>query len=383
MLRLPDLRLIEGRDVQHVHAVAEVEADVVDKAANGVGNGHAVAGGVAAIGLGGRTDDKLDGVAVETDVGCIAVGNSHGDVVGQRGAKAGGGENDGSTRERGLDDILVRVTSEGDDIAGEDGARTSVERDGGVANGIARGIVDEVARASALGHGGHASGFANREAVDVQQLATAKGGVVAGLVDVGELGQRAQSGTGRGVDDEVEIVERGSVVRQDLSKLGGKGQLVGRIKGRGPGGAVSARRALVGDGADVRFDGVADLSERLRKHAVDGLLILADVLQLLHVLAAQRDADVGNLAYSDGLGGDGLVIAGRDGHRRGVAGVKRGLRGDERVNRSIDRHLRGVAVHEHGGDEADKLAADGVASAEDVFRERSEGKGVSHCIGWV
>ena len=274
---------------------------------------------------------------------------------------------------------MVRVVGEGDHIAsGNDAGASGSQRNHGLADGErGRGRGGIGHRAS--GAYRDAGGFANREPKNVEQGSTAKGVGGASIAHVGELREAAESSTSGGVDNEAPVGEGRAVIFQNFADLGHVGKLGGAVKGDGARGAVSAGSAEASNGADVRLNSVADGAESLGEHIVHGGLIRADVLQLLHVLAAQGNADVGDLADGGRCVGNSLVVAARDSHRGRVAGIQRGLRGNETVDGAVDRDLGRIRVHQNGGNEADKLARNGVTSAEDVLRETGKCKGVSHC----
>ena len=259
----------------------------------------------------------------------------------------------------------------GDDVAsqnpgGIDGDR--IQSKGGFPDRFRGCVIDERSGSGSLGMGGNACGFLDGHTHQVGKLSPAKefgAPRLVGFVEVGDLPHLGSSGS---VNHQADFAVIGSaVINQNLTDISNRIDVGGEwIGSSGPGGAA---RSLVGNGANVGLNGVAEFPHGLSQHVVDDRLPANGIIQLPEGFPDQRNSDVGDLAESEGISRNRLIVPCWNGHCWRVAGVQRWLSGAEAGDGPVDGDAFNAAIDDDGLQESGRFARYPVTGAKEIFHK--------------
>ena len=299
-----------------------------------------IVGGVATGRHGWRAGDQVDRAAREREVRAVAVADGDLVRVHASDAQAGRADHDitaGGGRAGGHHVFVGRVARVRDDVAGLNAGsvdRPAFDRKRRLADRFASGR-EIVAGASALRVTDDLRRFANREAVNVEQDATAEQVRRAFQIDTATALLAAQVRTGGGADDQLQVGHRAAVVSENLADQRAVAVVASGAERRGAGGAVGARCLLIGSG-QLGFDFVHQRAHGLGELVAQNGVVIAGVVQAALIFAGPVEGH--GLAGRDrhGIVADGRVARVRAGRSGG--NVSRRVGGHDReINRFVQR----------------------------------------------
>ncbi len=204
------------------------------------------------------------------------------------------------------------------------------------------------------------------------QKAVAQQRVGTGLVDLEERILFALQVEARSRSDNEATAElRCAVFVEDAVNARPIGVIAGGAERRGAGGAVSARRAHIGGGADIGLDLVSEPAERLRELVRQNLIVDARRSDCPLLFTVPPDRRILGLRDRDVLISDNHVaVIGRGGGRRDVAAGRSRDNGDADGLADRGALKSGVALYERN--ESDHLARNNVQAREDAGQDRGD-----------